>query len=375
MKLRQRFHNFWKEKPLDEQKEMLALMIQDPDYDFDEVSQRVLSKTIESKITLKIWHRRTENIPLDSWPKKYSHWYLDYAKPYREQIIQSLSREQAEYFLISNQRLAQLDLAEFTSIKEEDFLLKLLKHPSSEVRASYAKNQHCPLEHLRILSHDSDDLVRETLASYMSFFDAEIFESLVVDADEVVRKNIYENPYTPESIRKKLYEDESELVKCSIANCTVTPLDILSKLAYDELWEVRLGVAHNQNASSEVLSILAKDKNVNVRGAVASNFNTSTDDLTMLSLDASYLIQSGLAKNPNTPVDVIKKMCSEFFDDNYPILLTESLSQNPNVPQSLLRNCWKSRIKKSVSLAINLWKNPSTPQDVKDEIQKKYRML
>jgi len=75
-----------------------------------------------------------------------------------------------------------------------------------------------------------------------------------MDYDE--KRELAENPSTPEDILRELATDEYQAIRATVAKNPSTPIDVLRDLAQDEHWLVRWNVAENPNVSSKLLVML-----------------------------------------------------------------------------------------------------------------------
>lgn len=183
-----------------------------------------------------------------------------------------------------------------------DFILPLLKHPSSQVRATAVKHGFVPLEIVEEFSQSDDNILRLGVA----------------------QRKTADNP--------KL-QAETELTDEEWALRTPTPVSVLEKLANDPSPQVRLALADNHNTPAEVLRSLAEDV------FIVLDSITSLDEL-----------HCSIVENPATPVDVLesfmdfpsvrvrKKLCYRFSELSETVLAQLVNDPDPEVRKSLAFN-------------------------------------
>lgn len=81
-----------------------------------------------------------------------------------------------------------------------------------DMRQWVAYNKTVPLSILEVLAHDSDELVRLSVAAKRKL-SAELFDLLSQDSEEMVRKRVACNKKTPTHILKRLAEDREAFVR------------------------------------------------------------------------------------------------------------------------------------------------------------------
>lgn len=162
-----------------------------------------------------------------------------------------------------------------------------------EQRITIAKSDHATQEMLEKLSTDKEEDVRIAVAENENVISRKVFENLVEDECDDVRRTIAFDKNLPNDLVMKLLKDDDDTVRrhalsnpnvgadtlrklaklykhtsklsYSIARNTSTPTDVLDDLASNPSAQTRLSVAENKNTSKETLEKLVNDSNAEVR--------------------------------------------------------------------------------------------------------------
>jgi len=197
------------------------------------------------------------------------------------------------------------------------FILPLLKHPSSEVRATAVRHGFVPLEIVEEFSQSDDHILRLGVA----------------------QRKTTDNP--------KL-QAETELTDEEWALRTPTPVSILEKLANDPSPQIRLALADNHNTPAEVLRALAEDV------FIVLDSITSLDEL-----------HCSIVENPATPKDVLESFV-DFPSVRVRKRLSHRVGELSEAVLSQLVNDPDPEVRKSLALNEDL-PHDLTMQLVKDE--------
>jgi len=113
-----------------------------------------------------------------------------------------------------------------------ELLIDIAKNPiNMGARWAVAKNPHTPLEVLRFLAKDDVNLVRALVATNPST-PADVLEKFFSD-EKIVRDGLSGNPNTPSKLLKILTDDSDKMVRMRLAeNHSATP-DIITMLLND----------------------------------------------------------------------------------------------------------------------------------------------
>lgn len=98
-------------------------------------------------------------------------------------------------------------------------------------RWAVAKNPHTPVEVLRHLANDSINLVRALVATNPST-PSDVLEKFFSD-EKIVRDGLSGNPNTPTKLLKILTDDSDKMVRMRLAENRAAPSDIIALLLQD----------------------------------------------------------------------------------------------------------------------------------------------
>lgn len=142
---------------------------------------------------------------------------------------------------------------------DTDYLHRLSRSESEDVRKAVAANPRTPAGILKFLASDTaHDVVVKVAENKNS--SAETLLLIIRSSDGWARRIAASNPILPPSDLESLANSPESDIRYGIAKNPSTPSKTLSTLAHDENWHVRLGVATNPSSPKEVLeSILTGD--------------------------------------------------------------------------------------------------------------------
>lgn len=146
-----------------------------------------------------------------------------------------------------------MNLSLRTSVYERDkeysdtmveLLIDISRNPvDMGARWAVAKNPHTPSEVLRFLANDEVNLVRALVATNPST-PAEVLEKFFGD-EKIVRDGLSGNPNTPAKLLKVLTGDSDKMVRMRIAENTGASADILNILMDDSDPDVSMAARTN----------------------------------------------------------------------------------------------------------------------------------
>ncbi len=113
-----------------------------------------------------------------------------------------------------------------------ELLIDIAKNPvDMGARWAVAKNPHTPLEVLRFLAKDDVNLVRALVATNPST-PADVLEKFFSD-EKIVRDGLSGNPNTPSKLLKILTDDSDKMVRMRLAENRSAAPDIITMLLND----------------------------------------------------------------------------------------------------------------------------------------------
>jgi len=209
-------------------------------------------------------------------------------EPYAEAVLRLQNLLQA----VSNSQISTSDLlpaidSDLWTVREKmaerrdlpnDAIMKLMRDPVEEVRATVAMNPNVTVEQLRKLASDASSFVRGQVPLHRAC-SPEIVQLLSMDPVPHVRRMVARTPLCTAKAFHLLSLAKEELVREAVAYNQYCPADTLASLAKDPVMQVRRGVATNPNTPAAVLKELALDRSGWIRLAVANNEATTEGTL------------------------------------------------------------------------------------------------